>query len=90
MSHGKIVIEGEPRQIIEEKVKTFALEVRDVGSLELQKVGKHILAQKRGLSHLYFAEMPEDLTPLMNYYGIRQMLLRPSNLEDVFLQLTEI
>jgi lipooligosaccharide transport system ATP-binding protein len=89
MSHGKIVIEGEPRQIIEEKVKTFTLEVREVGLLELQKVNKHILAQKRGSSHLYFAQSPDELTPLMNYYGIRQMLLRPSNLEDVFLQLVE-
>ncbi len=89
MSHGKIVIEGEPRQIIEEKVKTFALEIREAGSLELQKVDEHIFAQKRGLSHLYFADKPEDLTPLMNYYGIRQMLLRPSNLEDVFLQFIE-
>jgi lipooligosaccharide transport system ATP-binding protein len=89
LSHGKIIIEGEPRQIIKEKVKTFALEVREVGSLELQKVDKHILTQKRGLSHLYFAETPEDLTPLMSYYDNRQMLLRPSNLEDVFLQLVE-
>ncbi len=89
MSHGKIVIEGEPRQIIEKKVKTFTLEVREVGLLELQKVNKHILAQKRGSSHLYFAQSPDELTPLMNYYGIRQMLLRPSNLEDVFLQLVE-
>ncbi len=89
MSYGKIVIEGEPRQIIEEKVKTFALEVREVGSLELQKVGESIIAQKRGLSHLYFAQTPDELTPLMNYYGIRKMLLRPSNLEDVFLQLVE-
>jgi lipooligosaccharide transport system ATP-binding protein len=89
MSHGKIIAEGVPRQIIEEKVKTFALEVREAGSLELQKVDKRILAQRRGLSHLYFAETPDQLMPLMNYYGNRQILLRPSNLEDVFLQLVE-
>lgn len=89
MAHGKIVIKGAPGQIIQEKVKTFALEVRQTDSLALQKVGSDIIAQKRGLSHLYFAETPEQLTPLMNYYGVRQMLLRPSNLEDVFLQLVE-
>lgn len=89
MSHGKIVIEGQPRQIIKEKVKTFALEVREAGSLELQKVGEHIMVQRRGFSHLYFADMSEQLTPLMSYYGVRQMILRPSNFEDVFLQLTE-
>lgn len=89
MARGKIVIKGALGQIVQEKVKTFALEVRQTGSLALQKVGSDIIAQKRGLSHLYFAETPEQLTPLMNYYGVRQMLLRPSNLEDVFLQLVE-
>jgi lipooligosaccharide transport system ATP-binding protein len=89
MSHGKIVVEGEPAQIIDEKVKTFALEIREVGLLELQKVGENVIAQKRGLSHLYFAQTPEELTGLMNYYGTRQMLMRPSNLEDVFLQIVE-
>ena len=89
MSHGKIVIEGEPRRIIEEKVKTFALEVREANALELRNIDKSILAQRRGMSHLYFAETAEELMPLMNYYGRRQMILRPSNLEDVFLQYTE-
>lgn len=89
MSHGTIVIEGVPAQIIDEKVKTFALEVRDASSFELQKVGENIIAQKRGSVHLYFAQTPEELTIFMNYYGTRQMLLRPSNLEDVFLQIAE-
>jgi lipooligosaccharide transport system ATP-binding protein len=89
MSHGKIVIEGVPAQIIDEKVKTFALEIREADSLELQKVDERVLAQKRGLSHLYFAQTPDELTPLMNFYGTRQMLLRPSNLEDVFLQIVD-
>lgn len=89
MSHGTIVIEGVPAQIIDEKVKTFALEVRDASSFELQEVGENIIAQKRGSVHLYFAQTPEELTIFMNYYGTRQMLLRPSNLEDVFLQIAE-
>jgi lipooligosaccharide transport system ATP-binding protein len=89
MSHGKIIVEGVPRRIIEENVKKFALEIRDVGALELKKVNEKILAQKRGSSHLYFAETAGELTPLMDFYGSRQMLLRPSNLEDVFLQLSE-
>jgi lipooligosaccharide transport system ATP-binding protein len=89
MSHGKIVVEGVPRRIIEENVKKFALEVRDTGTLEIKPGGERVLAQKRGLSHLYFAESPDDLTPLMSFYGLRQMILRPSNLEDVFLQLAD-
>ncbi|HEY0427835.1 MAG TPA: ABC transporter ATP-binding protein [Pyrinomonadaceae bacterium] len=89
MSHGKIIVEGVPRQIIEENVKKFALEIRDVGALELKTVDKKVLSQKRGSSHLYFAEAPEHLTPLISFYGSRQVLLRPSNLEDVFLQLSD-
>ncbi|MDQ3749588.1 MAG: ABC transporter ATP-binding protein, partial [Acidobacteriota bacterium] len=86
MAHGKIIIEGVPRQIIEKKVKKFALEIREANLLNLQKTDRNILSQKRGLSHVYFAETTDELTPLMSFYGTRQMFLRPSNLEDVFLQ----
>ena len=86
MAQGKIVVEGVPREIIEDKVKKFALEIREADSFELRQTDK-ILSQKRGSTHLYFAETPEELTSLMSFYGTRQMILRPSNLEDVFLQL---
>lgn len=89
MSHGKIIVEGVPKEIIEEKVKRFALEIREVDSIELQTVDSEIIAQKRGSTHLYFASTPDELTALMKNYGSRQMILRPSNLEDVFLQMTE-
>lgn len=89
MSHGKIIVEGVPREIIEEKVKKFALEIRDAGELELKPVNENILSQKRGSSHLYFAGTAGELTSLMDFYGSRQKLLRPSNLEDVFLQLSD-
>lgn len=86
MAHGKIVVEGVPREIIEDKVKKFALEIREADSLKLRQT-ERIISQERGSTHLYFAETSEELTPLMNFYGSRQMILRPSNLEDVFLQL---
>jgi len=89
MAHGKIIIEGVPRQIIEEKVKKFALEIREANLFNIQITNKNILSQKRGLSHVYFAETTVELTSLMSLYGTRQMLLRPSNLEDVFLQINE-
>lgn len=88
MSHGKIIAEGAPRQIIEENVKKFALEIRDVGMMDLLSVNERILAQKRSTTHIYFADSAEELTPLMNFYKTEQMHLRPSNLEDVFLQLS--
>ncbi len=86
MAHGRIIVEGVPQKIIQEKAKKFALEIREAESVELQKVND-IHSQERGLTHVYFAETLEQLTPLMNFYGSRQMILRPSNLEDVFLQL---
>jgi len=87
MADGKIVIEGVPRQIIEEKVKKFALEIREANLLNVQTTNKDIFFQKRGLSHVYFAETTDELMSLMSFYGTRQMFLRPSNLEDVFLQI---
>jgi lipooligosaccharide transport system ATP-binding protein len=89
MSHGKIVIEGVPAQIIDEKVKTFALEIREAGSLELQEVDEKSWRKNEGYRIFTFAQTPDELTPLMNFYGTRQMILRPSNLEDVFLQIVD-
>ncbi len=89
LSHGKIVIEGEPRRIIEEKVKKFALEIREVDLVEPQTKNPKILFQKRGNAHLYFADGAEELTYLINFYGNRQIILRPSNLEDVFLRMID-
>lgn len=88
MAHGKIVVEGAPQKIIENKVKKFALEVREAADSDLRHF-TGIISQKRGTAHIYFAESLEILTPLMNFYGSRQMILRPSGLEDVFLQLLE-
>jgi len=87
MAHGKIVAEGVPRELINERVKKYALEIREANTLELQQQNGRILAANRGNSHLYFAENPDELTPLMQYYEAHPMLLRPSNLEDVFLLL---
>jgi lipooligosaccharide transport system ATP-binding protein len=89
MAHGKIMVEGETRFIIENNVKKFALEIREAGSIPLQKTNHNILARKRGSSHIYFAETTEELSSLMNLYASLNKILRPSNLEDVFLLLTE-
>lgn len=89
MSDGKIIAEGIPRDLINQKVKKYALEVREANTMDLQSNNQQILAFNRGFIHLYFAENPDELTPLMNYYGTRPMLLRPSNLEDVFLSLLD-
>ena len=86
---GKILATGTPRELVAERVASYTLEVRDAGDLPLHDEGSgtRIRAVERSGAHLYFAEVPEQLTPLMKFYGNRRMLLRPSNLEDVFLEI---
>lgn len=86
MANGKIVAEGVPRDLINEKVKRYALEIREAGEMPLQQVAAEVISARRGAAHLYFSGNPETLTPLMHFYGARPMILRPSNLEDVFMQ----
>jgi lipooligosaccharide transport system ATP-binding protein len=89
MSHGKIVAEGVPSELIQANVSRYALEVREAGDVSLKQSDDNVMAVQRGTAHLYFAENTQLLTPLMNRYGTRPMLLRPSNLEDVFLQIAD-
>jgi hypothetical protein len=89
MSRGKIVAEGVPSDLIKANVSRYALEVREAGDVSLKQSDENVMAVQRGTAHLYFAENTQFLTPLMNRYGSRPMLLRPSNLEDVFLQIAD-
>lgn len=89
MAHGEVVLEGAPLEIIERRVKKFALEVRGVESAQLLPAGAEIISQKRRNTHIYFAEKAESLTPLIERYGTSRIILRPSNLEDVFLQIID-
>lgn len=85
---GRILATGAPRDLIRSRVSSYALEVREAAPLPLVPLSSNaISAVERGGAHFYFAPGPELLTPLMKYYEGRRMLIRPSNLEDVFLQL---
>lgn len=89
MAKGKIVAEGVPRQLIKERLSNYALEVRETEKSDQPKAYNQILSVKRGTAHIYFAENPSQLTAIMENYGTRPMFLRPANLEDLFLFLTE-
>ena len=89
IDHGRILAAGSPRELVRERVSLYALEVRDVDSRPLLQVPDHIVAVARGGAHLYFAPSPEALTPLLKAYEGRRLVVRPSNLEDVFLQLVD-
>ena len=86
LSDGKIISEGVPGEIIERNVKKYALEIRGLESIDKESIENRILVQKRGNTYIFFAESMEELTPIMRRFESRQLILRPSNLEDVFLQ----
>lgn len=83
---GHIQVEGTPHDLVRDKLAAFALEIRDTGERPLLDVPLSVRAVERGGAHLYFADRHELLTPLMNHYEGQRVLLRPANLEDVFLQ----
>lgn len=89
LARGKVVVEGVPKQIVRAKVKKFALEIRQAERSAVPEPPGSVILQKRGATHLYFAESAEQLTPIMNFYKTHDIFLRPSNLEDVFLQISE-
>jgi lipooligosaccharide transport system ATP-binding protein len=84
---GNIVAEGEPKDLIQTKVKKFALEIRETDGLRVQTVSSDIFPVHRGSAHIYFGKSIDSLTLPISHYGTRQILFRPSNLEDVFPQL---
>jgi lipooligosaccharide transport system ATP-binding protein len=89
LSQGMIVAEGAPRDLIEKEASKYALEVREAAAYPLRPNQNGVRSAVRGSTHLYFADAAEKLLPLMSFYDSSQMIVRPSNLEDVFLQLTD-
>jgi len=89
MDRGRIQAAGRPTELVRESVSRYALEVRDADSIALLPLAKGVTGTKRNGAHFYFAESPDMLAPLMNEFDGKRLLIRPSNLEDVFLQLVD-
>lgn len=89
VDRGKILVSGTPRELIREHARHFAMEARGCNGQPLQTCLPQVLAERRGSTHFYFAPSAEELAPLMKAYENHEVLLRPSNLEDVFLLLTD-
>lgn len=87
MDYGKILANGTPKELVLSRVSRYALEVRDVADLPLQRTQNGISAVARNNAHFYFAPDAETLMPFMKEYEGRRPIIRLSNLEDVFLQL---
>jgi lipooligosaccharide transport system ATP-binding protein len=88
ITRGQVVAEGTPRDLISRSVPAYALEVRDAAGLrEPDDLDPRVRRVGRAGARIYFADSPEQLAPVMKLYEGRRVLLRPSNLEDVFLDL---
>jgi lipooligosaccharide transport system ATP-binding protein len=88
IDHGQILVTGSPRELIERHALHFTLEARGCNGRRLYSSLPQIIAERRGSTHFYFAPSAEQLAPLMRDYEDCETYLRPSNLEDVFLRLT--
>jgi lipooligosaccharide transport system ATP-binding protein len=83
---GQVIAGGAPRDLISENVSAYALEIRDAGARPPHAdFAEGVRAVVRAGAHIYFADSPEKLSPLLKLYEGGRVLLRPSNLEDVFL-----
>lgn len=88
INDGRILVSGTPRELIAAHASSFALEVRGCNGHPLLP-SEQIIADNRGSTHFYFAPSSELLAPLIKSYEGCETYLRPSNLEDVFLRLTD-
>ncbi len=89
IDHGQILVSGTPRELIERHALHFAFEARGCNGRPLKSSLSQIIAERRGSTHFYFASSAEQLAPLMRDYEDCETHLRSSNLEDVFLRLTD-
>ena len=89
VDNGQILVRGTPRELIEQHAKHSVLEVRGCNGRPLKTDLAGILAEQRGSTHFYFAASADQLAPLLSEYEDCETFLRPSNLEDVFLLLTD-
>jgi lipooligosaccharide transport system ATP-binding protein len=89
VDRGQILVSGTPRELIRRHAQHFALEARGCNGRPLRTELPQVFAERRGSTHFYFADSAEQLAPLMREYEDCEALLRPSNLEDVFLLLTD-
>jgi lipooligosaccharide transport system ATP-binding protein len=88
INDGEILVSGTPHELIAAHASSFALEVRGCNGHQLLQT-ERIIADQRGSTHFYFAPSSDLLAPLIKSYAGCETYLRPSNLEDVFLRLTD-
>lgn len=77
LARGKVIVKASPRQIIQDEVKKFVLEIRQAERSECYPTSEFIISRRRGSTQLYFAYSAERLMSLMRLYGTRAMVSAP-------------
>jgi lipooligosaccharide transport system ATP-binding protein len=91
MNEGKIIAEGKPRQLVEERLSKWVLRAEPAETIEkfIRKNHMKIESQVEADKIFLFTDQPEELqTRLMKSLKIKETVIREASLEDLFLKLT--
>ena len=91
LDHGRVVVEGAPRELIESHIEPAVVEVFGEGLANWTRLHAAHLCQRSetvGETLFCYTSMPETVIAELKQAPTLRYLHRPSNLEDVFLKLT--
>lgn len=91
MNEGKIIAEGNPRNLVHEKLSKWVVRVEPADEVEklIHKNHINVEFQREGEKIFLFTNQPEELqNQLKEKITLRETLVREASLEDLFLKLT--
>lgn len=91
MNEGRIIAEGNPRKLVQEKLSKWVLRAEPAAVVEkfIRKNHMNVESQVEGERIFVFTDQPEELqAQLMSKVRIRETVIREASLEDLFLKLT--
>jgi lipooligosaccharide transport system ATP-binding protein len=89
MDHGRLMAEGSPRELIQSLIEADVVEVFGDGAIDWAKrtSADGVRLEFSGETAFFYGQGMEGLLAALGESGLRYVL-RPANLEDVFLRLT--
>jgi lipooligosaccharide transport system ATP-binding protein len=91
MNEGKIIAEGKPRELVQERLSKWVLRAEPAETVEkfIRKNHMSIESQVEADKIFLFTDKPEELqAQLMKSLKIKETVIREASLEDLFLKLT--
>jgi lipooligosaccharide transport system ATP-binding protein len=91
MNEGKIIAEGKPRELVQDRLSKWVLRAEPAGIVEkfIRKNHMSIESQVEADKIFLFTDKPEELqAQLMKSLKIKETVIREASLEDLFLKLT--